>query len=82
MQSNNLALDKSLTKLKDELSADAQLVVGRAIDEHLLTDFLGHKVGNAAVYVKVASAADVQKAVEWAYEHKQCVTVRGAGTNL
>ena len=82
MQSNNLALDKSLTKLKDELSADAQLVVGRAIDEHLLTDFLGHMVGNAAVYVKVASAADVQKVVEWAYEHKQCVTVRGAGTNL
>ena len=82
MQSNNLALDKSLTKLKDELSADAQLVVGRAIDEHLLTDFLGHMVGNAAVYVKVASAADVQKVVAWAYEHKQCVTVRGAGTNL
>lgn len=82
MQSNNLALDKSLTTLKDELSADAQLVVGRAIDEHLLTDFLGHMVGNAAVYVKVASAADVQKVVAWAYEHKQCVTVRGAGTNL
>ena len=61
MTSNDLKLAQSIASVKEQLSKEAQLLVGSQIEQTLLTDFLGHNIGHASFYVKVANAQDVQK---------------------
>lgn len=82
MTSNDLKLEQSIASIKEQLSKEAQLLFGSQIEQNLLTDFLGHNIGQASFYVKVANAQDVQKLVSWAAANKISITVRGAGTNL
>lgn len=59
-----------------------ELLIGEAIPEKFLTDFVGALKGRADVYLKAADREDIVSAVRAAYRFGASVVVRSGGTNL
>lgn len=72
-----------MTDLVTEFSTLKGLLLSdKNIPQHLLTDFVGSRKGQAHLYFRPDDEDSLQQAVKLAYAHRLPVTVRGAGTNL